>query len=333
MVAVHVENLVNTYNKRRVLDGVSRDIAEGEFYALMGPDGSGKTTLASIIAAVRTPDSGTVGVCGTKPSQSKGLIGYVPQENFCSPKLSARENLTYFAGLLGYPRGQANQSALEMLEKVGLSEEADKRVAKYSGGMRKRLEVATAIFPGIRLLILDEPTTGLDPAAKKSFFGMIQEVTYKRTSIILITHIGSDAELACKVGLIDKGRIIAEGAPDELKKRYAVQDVITVETSVRADSAPSVLKAFSVDGKVVESAAGYRIYSRNGDRVLADVVRSLDQAGQKVMRIEMARPTLEDVFFKLTERHLQEDDAQLRQTSAAYKKTLKELLRQKAALF
>ncbi|OGN91967.1 MAG: hypothetical protein A2Z70_03050, partial [Chloroflexi bacterium RBG_13_48_17] len=285
MFAVHVENLVKTYDSRRVLDGVNLDVTEGEFYALMGPNGSGKTTLASIIAAVKTQDSGIVEVYGEKPAQAKEFIGYVPQENFSSPKLSGRENLVYFASLLGYSRGQANQLVVEMLQGVGLSEEADKRVAKYSGGMRKRLEVVTAIFPGIKVLILDEPTTGLDPAARRSFFSMIQEIMDKKTSVILITHIGSDAELASRVGLIDNGRMIAEGTPDELKRKHALEDVITVETAAKSERVLSVLKGFGIDGKVMESEAGYKIHSRNGDRILADVVRSLDQAGLKVMRI------------------------------------------------
>jgi len=289
-----------------VLDGVNLDVPEGEFYALMGPNGSGKTTLASIIAAVKTQDSGIVEVYGNKPAQAKESIGYVPQENFSSPKLSGKENLIYFAGLLGYSRSQANQLAAGMLNKLGLSEQAEKRVAKYSGGMRKRLEVATAIFPGIKVLILDEPTTGLDPAARRAFFSMVQDIMDNKTSIILITHIGSDAELASRVGLIDNGKMIAEGTPDELKRKHAVEDVITVETAMKSDSVVSVLKGYSINGKVTESEAGYKIYSRNGDKILADVVRNLDQAGQRVTRIEMARPTLEDVFFRLTEKHLQE---------------------------
>jgi ABC-2 type transport system ATP-binding protein len=304
--AIHVENLVKTYGSRRVLDVINLDVPEGEFYALMGPNGSGKTTLASIIAAVKTQDSGIVEVYGNKPAQAKEFIGYVPQENFSSPKLSGKENLVYFANLLGYSRQQSNAMVAEVLKNVGLSEEADKRVAKYSGGMRKRLEVATAIFPGIKVLILDEPTTGLDPAARRSFFSMTQDIIGRKTSIILITHIGSDAELASRVGLINNGKIIAEGTPDELKRKHAVEDVITVETAVKTDSLLSVLKGYSINEKVVESETGYKIYSRNGDRVMADVVRSLDQAGHKVMRIEMARPTLEDVFFRLTEKHLQE---------------------------
>ena len=306
MPAVHVTNLVKKYDSRRVLDGINLDVHEGEFYALMGPNGSGKTTLASIIAAVKTQDSGIVEVYGNRPVQAKKLLGYVPQENFSSPKLSGRENLVYFASLLGYSRSQVNQLVAEMLRSVGLSEEADRRVDKYSGGMKKRLEVATAIFPGIKVLILDEPTTGLDPAARRSFFDLVQEIMGKKTTIILITHIGSDAELASRVGLIDRGRVIAEGTPDELKRRHAVEDVITVETTTKTDNALSILKRFSIKGRVTESETSYRIYSHSGDKILADVVRSLDQAGQKVMRIEMARPSLEDVFFALTERHLQE---------------------------
>jgi ABC-2 type transport system ATP-binding protein len=306
MLAIHVENLVKTYDSRRVLDLVNLDVHEGEFYALMGPNGSGKTTLASIIAAVKMQDSGIAEVYGNRPAQAKKLIGYVPQENFSSPRLSGRENLAYFATLLGYSRSRANQLVNEVLKNIGLSEEADKRVAKYSGGMRKRLEVATAIFPGIKVLILDEPTTGLDPSARRSFFGLVQEIMDKKTSIILITHIGSDAELASKVGLIDSGKMIAEGTPDELKRKHAIEDVITVETAAKTGNVLSILKGFSINGSVAESEAGYKIYSQNGDRVLADVVRSLDQAGQKVMRIEMARPTLEDVFFRLTERPLEE---------------------------
>jgi len=304
--AIYVENLVKTYSGRRVLDGVDLDVREGEFYALMGPNGSGKTTLAAIAASVITQDSGVVEIHGKRPEQAKGLIGYVPQESFSSPELSGKENLIYFASLLGYSRGEARRLTEEMLRQVGLSREGDKRVAKYSGGMRKRLEVATAMFPGIRVLILDEPTTGLDPGARRSFFGMLKEKMDATATILLVTHIGSDAELASRVGLIDNGRIIAEGTADELKREYAVEDVITVETAVRAEGVVSILQGFGIDGKVAELEAGYRIYSRDGDRAMADVVRSLDQAGYKVLRIEMGRPTLEDVFFRLTEKNVQE---------------------------
>jgi ABC-2 type transport system ATP-binding protein len=251
---------------------------------------------------VRTPDSGIVEIYGRKPEQAKDLIGYVPQDNFSSPKLTARENLMYFAKLLGYSGNEAKNLVTGMLERVGLSANADKRVAQYSGGMRKRLEVATALFPGVRILILDEPTTGLDPSARRGFFGLVEDIKDKETSIFLITHIGSDAELASRVGLIDRGRIIAEDAPQALKRTHVIEDVITVETAVKSDRVASLLKGFSDDNKVLEIETGYKIYSRNGDKVLPEVIRTLDQAGHKVTRVELARPSLEDVFFKLTER-------------------------------
>ncbi len=306
MSAIRVADLVKAYGGRRVLDGVDLDIQEGEFYALMGPNGSGKTTLASIIASVRTQDSGTAEVYGRSPASARDLIGYVPQEHFSSSELSGKENLIYFTRLMGYSGNRAERLTDELLDRVGLTGDLDRRVGKYSGGMRKRLEVATAMFPGIRVLILDEPTTGLDPAARRSFFGMLQERIDRKTTILLVTHIGSDAELASRVGLIDNGRVIAEGTPDELKRQYAAEDAITVETAVRSEGVASVLRGFGRDGLVAEKETGYRIYTRDGDRVLAGIVRALDQAGYKVLRIEMGRPTLEDVFFKLTERSLQE---------------------------
>lgn len=306
MNAIQVENLTKRYGANEVLKGVNLRIDEGEFYALMGPNGSGKTTLAAIIASVRMPTSGSVAIYGRKPGQAKEWIGYVPQENFSSPELTGRENLMYFAKLLGYSGSQAENLVNEMLGWIGLTADADKRVSKYSGGMRKRLEVATALFPGVRILILDEPTTGLDPAARRNFFGLIEQIKGEKTTIFLITHIGADAELASRVGLIDEGKIIAEDTPEALKRIHGLEDAITVETAAQSEEVANILKEFSGDKRVLETEAGYRIFSKNGDKVLAEVVRNLDRVGHKVTRIEVAKPSLEDVFFKLTQKMVRE---------------------------
>lgn len=210
MYAVYTENLTKKYKDHQVLKGINLKIKGGEFYALMGPNGSGKSTLVSIIASVRPYGKGKVEIYGKRPEEAKELIGYVPQQNFSLPLLTGRENLMYFAGLLGYSKGRAKELVDDLLDKVGLNKEADKRVSKYSGGMKKKLEIATAFFPEIKVLILDEPTTGLDPSARKDFFGMIKEIKEEKTTILLITHIGADAELASRVGLIDNGRIVAD---------------------------------------------------------------------------------------------------------------------------
>jgi ABC-type multidrug transport system ATPase subunit len=306
MYAIFTENLTKKYGDKEVLKQVNLKIEEGEFYVLMGPNGSGKTTLASIIASVRSPTSGKIEIYGKKPERAKNLIGYIPQDNFSSPILTGKENLTYFAGLLSYSKNDAEKMVDELLKKVGLLEDATKRVSNYSGGMRKRLEVATILFPGVKLLILDEPTTGLDPSARKKFLGMIQALRDENTTILLITHIGADAELASRVGLIDEGEIIAEDEPEKLKKTSGLENVINIETTIKNEQVATVLSEFSERQKVLETNVGYRVFSKDAEETTPKIVRYLDTIGCKVMKIEIVKPSLEDVFFELTEKPVSE---------------------------
>jgi ABC-2 type transport system ATP-binding protein len=306
MDAISVEKLTKKYGDNEVLKGVSLKIAEGEFYALMGPNGSGKTTLASIIASVRSPTGGKIEIYGKKPENAKELIGYVPQENFSSPILTGKENLMYFAGLLGWSKNAAQKIVNELLSKIGLTEDAQKRVSDYSGGMRKRLEVATALFPDIKILILDEPTTGLDPSARRKFLGLIQELRKEKTTVLLITHIGADAELASRVGLIDEGEIVAEDEPEKLKNASSLKDVMNIETATKSEEVAKILSRFSEKKKVLETDVGYRVYCKDVEEVTPEIVRSLDAIGCKATKIETERPSLEDVFFKLTEKMVRE---------------------------
>jgi ABC-2 type transport system ATP-binding protein len=303
--SVFVQRLTKKYGEDEVLRGVDLRIKEGEFYALMGPNGSGKTTLTSIIASVRKPTSGKVEIFGKAPKEAKKLMAYIPQENFSSPLLSGRENLMYFAGLFGYPKNEAKKLVDGLLDKIGLSEDADKRVSTYSGGMRKKLEVATALFPSIRLSILDEPTTGLDPSARRYFLGMLSDLKGEGMTILLTTHIGSDAEVASTVGLMEKGKIIAEDEPEKLKKSSGLANVINIETAIKNQKSADVLSDFSKGGKLLETDVGYRVYAENAEEETPNIVRELDKIGCKVIRIETVKPTLEDVFFKLTQKSLQ----------------------------
>ena len=306
MRAVEIVDLKKRYGPHTVLDGVSLAIDEGEAYALMGPNGSGKTTLSSILASVSAFDSGTVTIYGKKPEQVKELVGYVPQNNFSVLQLTGRENLAYFAGLLGYSGKEARRVVDDLLEKVGLSAEADKRVSHYSGGMRKRLEVATALFPGIRVLILDEPTTGLDPSARREFFTLLDKAGNRETCRLLVTHLGTDAELSSRVGLIDMGRIVAEGTPEALKSAYASKDVVTIDVPTQSAAILELLRRHSVGQEVSETRAGYRLYSDDGSQAAPEITQALSQAGIRVTRTEVTSPTLEDVFFRLTKRSVEE---------------------------
>jgi len=235
-------------------------------------------------------------------NEAKEFIGYVPQENFSSTMLTGKENLLYFAGLLGYSKKQSEELTTELLNKIGLSEDANKKVSEYSGGMRKRLEVATVLFPGTKILILDEPTTGLDPSARRKFLGSIKELKGEKTTILLITHIGADAELASRVGLMDEGLIIAEDKPERLKKASGLENVIDIETAIKSEKVANVLKSFSDKKKILETDLGYRIYCEEFEKATPEIVRSLDAIGCKVTKIETVEPSLEDVFFKLTEK-------------------------------
>jgi ABC-2 type transport system ATP-binding protein len=306
MYAISVEKLTKKYGNNEVLKGVNLKVAEEEFYALMGPNGSGKTTLASIIASVRSPTSGKIEIYGKKPEDAKDLIGYIPQENFSSPILTGKENLMYFAGLLGYSKNAAEKIVGELLNKIGLSADADKRVSEFSGGMRKKLEVATALFPNIKILILDEPTTGLDPSARRKFLGLIQELREEKTTVLLITHIGADAELASRVGLIDEGEIIAEDEPERLKKASGLDDVVNIETAIKSEKVALLLSKFSEKKKVLETDLGYRVYCEDVEEAIPEIVRSLDAIECKASKIETVKPSLEDVFFKLTEKMVRE---------------------------
>jgi ABC-2 type transport system ATP-binding protein len=306
MYAINVEKLTKKFEDCEVLNGVDLKIAENELYALMGPNGSGKTTLASIIASVRSPTSGKIEIYGKKPEDAKDLIGYIPQKNFSSSILTGKENLLYFAGLLGYSKSVAEKLVAELLDKIGLSADADKRVSNYSGGMRKRLEVATALFPNMRILILDEPTTGLDPSARRKFLGLVQELRRENVTVLLITHIGADAELASRVGLIDDGKIIAEGEPEMLKKLSGLTDVVNIETAIKSNKVTQVLSEFSEKQKVLETDIGYRVYCEDIEKAVPEIVRALDAVGCKVSKIETVTPSLEDVFFRLTEKMVHE---------------------------
>lgn len=303
--AIVVQNVTKNFGDTQVLKGVNLRIQQGEFYALMGPNGSGKTTLTSIIASVRSQTSGEVMIYGKPPEKAKELISYIPQDNFSSPLLTGRENLMYFAGLLGYSGSEAKKKVAEILDKLELTKDADRRVSKYSGGMRKKLEVGTALFPSTKIFILDEPTTGVDPSGRREFLGMLNDLRKEGTTILMTTHIGSDADASSRVALMDKGKIIAEDEPDALKEKVGLDNVINVETSIKSKKISEVLANFNEGKMPLETETAYRIHSRNAEEVTPEIVRTLDGLGIKVTKIETAKPSLEDVFFKLTQKSLQ----------------------------
>jgi ABC-2 type transport system ATP-binding protein len=308
--AIVVRNITKKFSNNQVLNGINLRVAKGTLYVLMGPNGSGKTTLNSIIASVRSPNSGDVEIFGKPPNESKSFMAYIPQENFSMPLLTGRENLLYFAGLLGHSNGESKVLVDGILNKLSLSKDANKRVSAYSGGMRKRLELGTALFPGTEVLILDEPTTGLDPAARRNFLGLLKGLTEGGMTVLLTTHIGADAESASMVGLIDGGRIVAEGTPEYLKENSGLEAVINIETAIENEGIANAKTAANEGIKPLATDVGYRITSEHPEETIPAVIQKLDSIGCRVNRIEASTPSLEDVFFKLTEKALVGGEAQ-----------------------
>ena len=308
--AVLVKNLYKSFEGFQALRGVSLQISAGEFYALMGPNGSGKTTLTSIIAGTTRPDTGSIRIFNHDIQDdglnAKRMIGYVPQENFSAPHLTGRENLVYFARLLGYSRSQARSEAVRLLEMMKLNEHADKRVSGYSGGMRKRLEVATALLPGTQLLILDEPTTGLDPSARKDFLESVAEVNKEGITVLLVTHIGEDAERASIVGFMNRGKIIVEDTPEFLKKRSGLEVSILIDIDHKSDELTLALASMHPDCIVLEIPTGYRMCCEGADNMIPKIIRLLDEMGFKATRVELVNPTLEDAYTKWTQSEFNE---------------------------
>ncbi len=297
--------ITKSYNGKKVLDNVSLQIRANDFYVLMGPNGSGKSTLLSILAGTNSADSGFVKILGNDIRQCKletrEHIGYVPQESFCSDFLTGRENLEYFAGLLGLTKSQAREKIERLLRLMNLEEEADKRVAGYSGGMKKKLEVATALLSDAKILFLDEPTTGLDPNVRKDFLDLLQGINEQGTAVLLVTHIGEDAESASRVGFMMQGEIVAEGSPEQLKEMSGLKSSIIVDASPKSDELMLLLASLGSDCIVAEKETLLELTCEDPKMMIPEIVHVLYKAGFDMRRVDSRPPSLEDVFYGLTE--------------------------------
>jgi len=287
------------------LDGVSLEIRSNDFYVLMGPNGSGKSTLLSILAGTNSFSAGSVRILDSDIHQdrlkARAHIGYVPQETFCSDFLTGRENLEYFAGLLGLSRSQASGKIERLLQMMDLSDEADRRVGEYSGGMKKKLDVATALLGDARILFLDEPTTGLDPSVRKDFLNLLHKINKQGTAVLLVTHIGEDAEMASRVGFMIQGDIVVEGSPEELKGLSGLKSTIVIDAEPRTNELMLLLASLSGDCVVIEKEGLFEMICEEPRRMVAKVVSTLQSEGYDMHRVETRPPSLEDVFYRLTD--------------------------------
>ena len=314
MWVVEVEDLHKIYpGGVRALNGVSFRVSRGEIYSLLGPNGAGKTTTMKIIATLLRPTSGRAAVMGidvmSNPGSVRKIIGYVPQELSADDELTGMENVVLQARLYGIPKGEAVKRAEELLGMVGLSEAANRLVRSYSGGMRRRLELAMGLVNKPDLLILDEPTLGLDVQSRLSLWEYIERLRReKEITILMTTHYMDEADrLSDRIAIIDNGRIVAEGSPQELKAGIG-GDVIMIKISSDPLEAAEKLKAINGVLGVDVVEGNLRIKVKNAETMIPEIVSALGRINGKIESISITKPTLDQVFIEYTGRMFRDEE-------------------------
>ena len=314
--AIEVEALGKRFGDVVALDGLDLVAPEGSVLALLGPNGAGKTTLVRALATLLVPDAGSARVLGrdvvADPLGVRRESGLAGQFAASDEMLTGRENLEMVGRLYHVGRAEAARRAREVLEHFGLTEAADRRASTYSGGMRRRLDLAATLVGRPRVLFLDEPTTGLDPRSRSQLWEMVRELRSGGTTILLTTQYLEEADqLAQLIAVIDQGRIVAEGTAAELKERVGRERLIVrIAASERIDDARGALAALAGDGEPDAPRDGELSLPMTGADVPAEAVRALDRERVGIVGLEIRTPTLDDVFFALTGRHVEAENAE-----------------------
>jgi len=319
--AISVEGLVVIYSDgTRAVDGISFDVKEGEFFGFLGPNGAGKSTTIKAITTLLRKTSGRVTVAGydldQSPKDIRESIGVLSQETSLDVDLTGKENL-HLQGRLQQLRGrELEERVAELLRLVQLEDVANKPAGRYSGGMRKRLDLASALIHRPRLLFLDEPTTGLDTQSRVAIWEYLEDLNRNEgITIFLTTQYLEEADRICRqISVIDHGKLIANGSPSELKEGLGGDAIaLTLDPLSRA-KAREVIKAVHGISNVVDSDGGIVAYARNAGEIVAEVVTTLDRSGIRPTFLSISSPTLDDVFLKQTGRRIRSDDLQRKES-------------------
>src|SRR5881398_3472497 len=308
--AIEATDLVRQFkNGPRAVDGIDLAVTPGEIYGFLGPNGAGKSTTVHMLTTLLPPTSGTARVAGydvvTEGQHVRAAIGAALQEAALDPLLTGREHLRLQASLQALPRGERNQRADELIARVGLTHAADRKVRGYSGGMKRRLDLAMALVHRPRVLFLDEPTTGLDPQSRGALWTEVARLAREDgVTVFLTTQYLEEADvLAGRVGIIDHGHIVAEGTPEELKASVGRPTVEVVPADpAEHDRAAAIIARF---GEPCGSQNGVAVRLRSSEADLAGIVRALDAENLKVEQLQLHQPSLDDVFLAKTGRSLE----------------------------
>jgi ABC-2 type transport system ATP-binding protein len=305
-----VQGLSKSFGTLRAVDNVSFAVHAGELYGLLGPNGAGKTTTLSIIAGLLRPDAGEVIMDGVRlkddPQRARRYLGVVPQELAIYEELSARENLEFWGRLAGLSAREARIRAAELLEALALADRAREPVKTFSGGMKRRVNLGCALLHRPRLLLLDEPTAGIDPQARASLLGFVRGLQRDGTAILYTTHYLEEAETLCqRIGILDHGRLLAEGTLEQLQQRLGGDRLFVLEGDL-GDAAPDTWPGFAARFRVIQRTARQLVVAARDTRDPAECLRDLLALPVRVENVTLKRPNLNDVFLQLTGRDLRE---------------------------
>ncbi|MDN5744931.1 MAG: ATP-binding cassette domain-containing protein [Nocardioidaceae bacterium] len=314
-LAVHARGLVKNFDAFRAVDGIDLQIRRGEVFGVLGPNGAGKTTTLSMLATLLPIDGGRASIFGidvaTEPHKVRQLLGVTGQYASVDENLTGRENLYLFGRLLGLSRSSARRICAELLESFGLADAADRQIAQFSGGMRRRLDLAASLIARPPLIFLDEPTTGLDPRTRTQMWDTIRALVAGGTTVLLTTQYLDEADqLADRIAVIDHGVKVAEGTPEELKTSVG-NSTLQIRLAERDQTSAAALLVENILGEtpvLTPEAGGLSIALPDANRA-ADVLIALRQSQMSITSASVQQPTLDEVFLALTGHHTEAEPA------------------------
>ena len=307
---LQISHLSKSYESLKAVDDISLEIREGEIFGFLGPNGAGKTTTISMVAGLLKPDSGSIIINGMNLDKEvrniRKIMGIVPQDMAFYEELTARENLQFWGKLYGMG-GKELQSRIESyLEKTGLKGRENEALKKYSGGMKRRINLIIGLLHQPRLLLLDEPTTGIDVQTKLNIFDTIREAASLGTTVLYTTHNLKEAEDLCsRIAIMDSGKILAMGTLEELIKLVGEKDIVLISGPFGAEDARTVITGFK-EAEVLSLAEGKIVLSLEASKSIPLLLENCFKAGLRIDGITIKQPNLESVFLKLTGRELRE---------------------------
>ena len=307
---IRVKDLQKSYGDLRAVDGISFEVPEGEMLGFLGPNGAGKTTTLSMISGLLKPDRGRVSIgeidVWHSPKEAKRILGLVPQDLALYEELTARENLMFWGSLFHLPRTELKANIELWLDRVGLKGRGREAVSKFSGGMKRRLNLAIGLVHNPKVVLLDEPTVGIDPQARKNILDIIREIVKEGSTILFTTHHLEEAEALCdRIAIMDHGKILETGSVEELAKVVGDGDIVSIKGSFTAVQLKTILENESVN--ILNAAEHTATMSlSHGGLNIAALLQKFSEAGIQVTDISMQKPSLESVFLKLTGRELRD---------------------------